>query len=117
MKKVVIATMIATFGILAIAPAASAGGPLKITPAQAAKLKLPLKPVPPPVKPLPPASPKNNGIDQGMLALGVGVAMLGIVAASQQAHAMPVDDGCWYEKEVRYHHNGKPYLKKVLVCE
>lgn len=79
-----------------------------------------------PVKPLPggplPVEPKPKGglTNEEALALGLGVATVGVIAAaaaSQHRAAAYDDDGCWYEKQLRYKKSGKAYYKKVLVCE
>jgi len=70
--------------------------------------------------PAPAPAPKGGLSNDEALALGLGVATVGVIAAaaaSQHSAAAYDDDGCWYEKQLRYKKSGKAYYKKVLVCE
>ena len=103
-------------------------GPIKIGQRDPSVVKNPvfINPKFPPVKPLPggplPVEPKPKGglTNEEALALGLGVATVGVIAAaaaSQHNAAAYDDDGCWYEKQLRHKKSGKAYYKKVLVCE
>lgn len=103
-------------------------GPINVGQINPGVIKNPIWVTPkiPPVKPLPvgplpvPPKPKGGMSNDEALALGLGIATVGVIAAaaaSQHSAAAYDDDGCWYEKQLRYKKSGKAYYKKVLVCE
>lgn len=80
--------------------------------------KLPVKPLPGGPLPVPP-KPKGGMSDGDALALGLGIATVGMIAAAaaSQHNSAAYGEECWYEKQLRHKKSGKPYYKKVLVCE
>jgi hypothetical protein len=81
------------------------------------KPKFPIKPIPGGPAPVPP-QPKGGMSSDEALALGLGIATVGVIAAAAASqHGAAAADDCWYEKQLRYKKSGKAYYKKVLVCE
>jgi hypothetical protein len=79
--------------------------------------KFPVKPLPGGPLPVPP-KPKGGMSSDEALALGLGIATVGVIAAAAASqHSAAADADCWYEKQLRYKNSGKAYYKKVLVCE
>jgi type II secretory pathway component PulK len=92
-KKLVIATLIAVTAAFSISTGADAK-PLKIHPWKH----------------------HHNHHNGEWLALGAGVAALGIIAASQRHDRVYVSD-CWMEKQVRYDRWGNRHFRRIRVCD
>ena len=122
MKKIAIATLIAAAAALSLATVSEAKplqlppvGPVKLPPNVKLKVPGPVKLMP--VDPAtPPAPPVAKGYDDGALALGLGIATVGMIAAAAASHQDAYGD-CWYEKRVRYDAYGYKHAKKVRICE